>query len=405
MNILLVIITSLLVDTASTEAYLQGQYMQSTMPLVGTSDGGFSIHAQSIYDINTVSRVFGEASYSWSQSKGNQYVENTDYTMLYPYLTCDTVGGGMRTEQYTFRGGYRMKRNHVLWHLALQYRAVQSYRSIDPRPKNKVAELNVEGSVGYVDDQYAYSLMAEVGRYKQNNDISFYSELGNAQVYHLVQLDQDYARFSGDFLSAYYHGLTAGGTFMLQPQSRGWLSGLGYHYMFVTKELSSSASTPIARIRTHTVSALLGYAAPRWRATVQADYMTRIGTQYLYGDVTGNYYHLLLKEDNYSNQQLTITAAGNYRQPLSVGYLNIAADLGYLHKMAFNEAVTDNNRFADLATYLRAAQLQANLAIRYAFPIKGRFSWFVEPVATYNHYLAARTCYAWDVMVKTGVVF
>ncbi len=409
MNILLIIITSLLVDTASTQAYLQGNYGQSAMPLLGTSQGGFSINAASIYDINGVSRVFGEASYTWNRSFENKWVENADYNLLYPYLTCDTVGGGMRSEQYAFRGGYRMHKNHILWHIALQYRALQSYRSIDPRPKNKVAELNLEASVGYSGSQYAYSLMAEVGRYKQNNDISFYSELGNAMVYHLVQLNQDYARFAGDFLSSYYHGMTTGATFMLQPRSQGWLASAGYHYFFVTKELSNSTYTPIARLRTHTASALMGYASPRWRATLQADYTLRIGTQYIYGDVTGNYYHLLLTQDNFVNQHLSLSAAGNYRLSLPIGFLNFAADLTYLHKISTIPSSTDNTRFSLLSSCLAASQLVADLSVRYAFPVKGRFSWFIEPIANYVHYLppepAPSSLFSWQVSLKTGILF
>lgn len=410
MNTFLIIITSLLLDTAATQAYLQGQYGQSSMPVVGTEEGGFSVHAHSIYDINSVSRVFGEASYSWAQSKGNQWVENADYERLYPYLTCDTVGGGMRSEQYYFRGGYRMAKHHIIWHLALQYRALQSYRSIDPRPKNKVAELDVEGSAGYIGSRYAYSLMAQVGRYKQNNDIAFYSELGNAMIYHLVQLNDDYVRFAGDFVSSYYHGINAGATFMLQPRSVGWLAALGYRYQSVIKELNSSTSTPIARLQTNRFSAKAGYADTDWRLMLQADYNLRRGTQYIYGDVTGNYYHLLLTSDNYNEQTLSCHLQGNYRLSLPVGYANFAAELGYLHHFA-NTDISSEYRFAQLASYLTASQAQAKLSVRYAFPIAGRYAWFVEPAAAYTCYLPttaaiSHTAYhRWMAILKTGICF
>ena len=102
MSTLLVIITALLLDTTSTEAYLQGHYRQSTMPIEGTSSAGFSVCARSIYDIDSVNRVFGEAVYSWAQSQGNIGIENADPYLLYPYLTYDTIGGGLRTESYWF---------------------------------------------------------------------------------------------------------------------------------------------------------------------------------------------------------------------------------------------------------------------------------------------------------------
>lgn len=396
------------------------------MPVSGMQDGGFSVCAHSVYDINTVSRVFGDASYSWGQTEGNRWVENADYELLYPYLTCDTIGGGMRSEQYYFRGGYRMAKHHIIWHLALQYRALQSYRSVDPRPKNKVADLRVEGSIGYMHNQYAYSLMGQVGRYKQNNDISFYSELGDAMIFHLVQPDKDYARFAGAFKSSYYHGITAGGSLMLQPQQQGFLAGLDYHYLRITKELSTATSIPIADLRTHDISAQLGYGAPRWRVLAQGGYTWRRGTQYIYGDVANQYYNLLLKSPNYAENQWYVGALGSYDCILPVGHLTIQGDVRYLQKQsatsssdAATNAAADalSMQFAQLASYLTASQAHAQLSIRYAFPIAGRYAWFFEPAASYTCYIpstAANPAYSttysttshrWTATLKTGICF
>lgn len=410
--LLLSVITSLLLDTASTQMYVQGQFGQSAMPVAGVQDGGFSVQAQSVFDINDVSRVFGEAGYTWGQTEGNRWVENADYGLLYPYLTCDTVGGGMRSEQYWFRGGYRMAKHHIIWHLALQYRALQSYRSIDPRPKNKVADLRIDGSVGYIGDRYACSLGGQVGRYKQNNTISFYSEAGNSIIYHLVQTNEDYARFAGDFTSSYYHGITAGAQAMLQPRLRGWLAGVDYHYLSVTKELNSSTFTPIAWLRTHDIGAQLGYAAPDWRVSLQADYILRTGTQYYYGNVAGNYYHLLYRAANYREQQIIVNLSGSYRLALPVGYMCFAADAAYLHKIPSSLSATPAHPyFRDLSAYLTASQLHARLSVRYTFPMKGRYAWFFEPSADYTHYFPTTgtpfpaTTFGWQASLKTGISF
>ncbi len=407
------LLTTLLLDTASTEAYLGGQYGQSTMPLSGTEAGGFGVYAQSVYDLNEVSRVFGEASYEWGRSKGHRWVENADYELLYPYLTCDTIGGGFQTERYWFRGGYRWKKSHVIWHLALQYRALQSYRSIDPRPKNKVADLQVEGSVGYTDSRYAYSFVGSVGRYKQNNDISFYSEAGNSTVYHLVQPDEDYVRFAGSFTSSYYHGLTAGGAWLMQPTERGVLAGADYHYMGVTKELSSATSTPIARLRTHALGLQAGYATPKGRIVLTADYGLRLGTQYIYGDVAGNYYYLLYRTQNYREQTAAVSLSGVYRWVLPVGQLRLAGSVDYRHHFAAARTETPAHPYwAELAEYLTTAQTDVNLSVRYAFPItkakerkvaRGGIDWFVQPAVAFSYYTAS--AYRWEVGLQTGICF
>lgn len=402
MHTLLVIITSLLLDTASTEAYLQGQYTQPATPIEGTQSGGFGVQVQSVYDIDTVHRVFGEARYSWSQSAGNWWVENADYQLLYPYLTCDTAGGGMRSEEYWFRGGYRMARGPVLWHVALQYRALQSYRSVDPRPRNKVADLSVEGSVGYLSSRYAYSVVGQVGRYKQNNDISFYSEQGTATVYHLVQPGADYTRFAGAYTSAYYHGMTAGGAWMMQPRCEGALAGVGYSYLTVTKELSSSTAIPIAGLQVHRMTAQAGYAAPRWRAYATAEYRLRRGTQYLYGVAADNYFTLLTREANYREDRLYVALAGSYTQPLPVGVLSVEAEADCLYALP-SEAVASTERFAQLADNLMATQCHALVAVRYTFPIRGRYSWFFRPEGRYTYYSTG--AHGWQVALQTGLCF
>ena len=49
---LLLIFTTLLPDTAATEAYVQGQYGQGTMLIEGNSRAGFQVGAQSVYDLS-----------------------------------------------------------------------------------------------------------------------------------------------------------------------------------------------------------------------------------------------------------------------------------------------------------------------------------------------------------------
>ena len=63
MSILLVILTALVTDTARTDLTLSGHFGQGTELYDGTQIGGFSGEAQSIYDIASWSRIFGEAWY------------------------------------------------------------------------------------------------------------------------------------------------------------------------------------------------------------------------------------------------------------------------------------------------------------------------------------------------------
>ena len=400
---LLLIVTTLVTDTTSTEVFVSGTYGQSTHAIEGDRNGGFSVQAKSVHDIDSVHRVFGEASYLWNKSHGNRFVENADYQQLSPYLTVDTVGGGLQTETYYFRGGYRMKKNHLVWYAALQFRALQSYRAIDPRPKNKVADLLVDAGIGYTNDTYAWMVFGQVGRYKQNNEIKFYSELGESQIYHLVGPGTAYTRFSGSKKESYYHGLTAGATLAMLPYRQGWLASVDYRYLKVDKELHDNTYIPIGRIRTHAIEATLGYITPTWRACIQGGLNLRRGQQYLYGEAVNNTYTLLTKQSNYSENAWYVGANGSYRLNLPLGYLRFAGSINY-QMSNVHCPLSIESRWTELNALLTDNMLQAGLAIRYAFPIKGRYAWFIEPVADYTRYTKT-TRQSWQVAFLTGLTF
>lgn len=404
MNILglLLIVTQLVTDAPSTEVYLTGTYGQSTYAIDGDRNGGFSVQANSIFDIDSVHRVFGEASYTWNQSHGNRFVENADYDILSPYLTVDTVGGGMRTETYFFRGGYRMNMHKVVWYTALQFRALQSYRAVDPRPKNKVADLRFEAGVGYTNNTYSWLVAGKIGRYKQNNDIKFYSELGESQIYHLVGPGTAYTRFSGNKKESYYHGLTAGATVAMMPHDQGWLAEVDYQYLRVTKELHDNTFVPIGRIQTHAVEGAFGYVAPSWQAVLLGGIFFRRGAQYIYGEAVNNSYEFLTLQHNFAENGWHIGAEGNYNLELPIGEMTFNAAIDYNES---NTASLDTEpRWKELYGMLTEDVVSASASVRYAFPIKGRFSWFFEPAADYCYYTNT-TRQSWQVALHTGIVF
>ena len=398
----MLLVTALVTDTSSTEAGLYGQYGQSTHAIAGDHGAGFGVQISSVHDIDSVHRVFGEASYNWHQSYGNRYVENADYEMLSPYLTVDTVGGRMRTETYYFRGGYRMVKNHIVWHAALQFRALQSYRDIDPRPKNKVADLRVDAGIGYTNSEYAWMIIGEVGRYKQNNELKFYSELGESQIYHLVGPGAAYTRFSGSKKESYYHGFTAGAAAAMMPRRSGWLAQLDYQYLSVTKELHDNTFIPLGRIRSHALDASVGYVMPLWRVTVQGGMNLRHGQQFIYGEAVNNTYTLLLTEANYAETAWHAGAQGSYRLNLPLGFMRFNGALDYTARQA--TAPTVEPRWSELNDLLTDNDLQAALAIRYCFPIKGRYSWFVQPQANFRYYTQTKRN-TWQVALRTGIAF
>lgn len=399
---LLLILTTLITDTARTNVYLSGQYGEATMTLRGTSQGGFGVHAQSIYDFNQSHRVYGEAAYTWNLSRGNQFVENADYRLLYPYLTTDTVGGGMKTETYFFRGGYRLLKSHILWHINLQFCAEQSYREIDPRPKNKVTDLNLETGLGYSDNRYAYILSGAFGRYKQTNEMKFYSELGDCMIYHMVGPGTSYARFAGSKRESYYSGYHASVSFALLPNHSGWMAAASYRWTRIGKELHDNTYVPIARLTTRDISGEVGYVSPLWRVSVLGAYTMRRGEQYVYGDAANNYYELLTTRLNYKENAWSVGLSGSYRLNLPVGYMVFLASTDYTHR--YTAALPVETRWQLLNDLLTDNTIAVRTAVQYVFPIRGRYCWFVQSLADYDHYTNA-TRHTWQVAFRTGLTF
>ena len=380
MNLLLAILTALITDTARTDLTISGQFGQGTYSIEGTQTGSFSVHAQSVYDFNATSRVFGEASYQWSDSKQTRGVDNADYRLTAPYWTTDTIGGDLRREIYAFYGGYRMLKNHLLWHAALSFRAEQSYRMRDPRAKNKVSDLRIEASVGYQWKRYALSLQAYGGRYKQNNEIRFYSELGETTIFHMANDTAAYARFSGNNKIAYYSGYRAGVGLSLLPTT-GWMAGFHYDWIKITKELTINTQVPITRLNTHTLTAQLGYVAHSWRVWASASLELKRGEQFLYGDNANNYYQLLLIAPNYRRNFLLAHLYGDYRLPLPIGDLLFVGMVDY-----------DSFRTHTCET----------IQLQYTFPLKGKYSWLVGTQASLHQYTQEQ---AWQIRIQTGLTF
>lgn len=380
MKLLLAILTALVTDTARTDLTLSGQFGQGTYTIEGTQTGGFAVQARSVYDFNATSRVFGEASYQWQDNKQTRGVDNADYRLTAPYWTTDTIGGDLRRETYAFYGGYRMLKNHLLWHAALSFRAEQSYRMRDPRAKNKVSDLRIEASVGYQWNRYALSLLAYGGRYKQNNEIRFYSELGETTIFHMANDTAAYARFSGNNKIAYYSGSRAGVSLSLLPTT-GWMAGFHYDWIKITKELTINTQVPITRLNTHALTAQLGYVAPRWRVWASSSLELKRGEQFIYGDNANNYYQLLLIAPNYRRNFLLAHLYGDYRLPLPVG------DLLFVGTVDYDSFQTHTSE---------------TIQLQYTFPLKDKYSWLVGTQASLHQYDQAQ---AWQITIQTGLTF
>ena len=85
-----------------------GEYRHEQQPFVIQEGNG---RRMGLVDVNSFIRkgqssLWGEARYVNGKKLGRNWNETSDYTLLYPYVMGDTVGGNLKSEQYYFAGGY-----------------------------------------------------------------------------------------------------------------------------------------------------------------------------------------------------------------------------------------------------------------------------------------------------------
>ena len=67
-------------------------------------------------------------------------------------------------------------------------------------------------------------------------------------------------------------------------------------------------------------------------------------------------------------------------------------------------SLPDEPRWQELADMLNDDAVQAQASVRYAFPLKGRFAWFIQPLADFTYYTNT-TRHTWQVALRTGLAF
>ena len=89
------------------------------------------------------STLWGHAGYRIGKRRNVVWNLASDYELIYPAITTDTVGGGdLTSEEYTFGGGYGHRGERFGWGASADVRAGQEYRTTDPRPRNITIDIS-----------------------------------------------------------------------------------------------------------------------------------------------------------------------------------------------------------------------------------------------------------------------
>jgi len=371
-------------STSLTELLFTGDYKQSDRALItqeGSGCKGYAFHASSFMKVDSDTRVWGSAYYKNGTRKSVKWNESSDFSIVYPYVMADSIGGDLSSEEYYFAGGYAHRKGNFTWGLEGNFRALLEYRNVDPRPKNICSDLNITAGSSFLLNRY-YSLGVNLAgrKYKQTNEVEFLSELGSARVYHFTGLGMDYTRFSGGMTDTYYNGHSYGAGIQLFPAGKkGFYSSLSFTTFSLEKVISSLNELPLANIAEQKVMSEIAFKSSsgkkEWGVKGNFMYKDRSGTENLFGDPVSNVYTRIGKVKQYNDRQINGAFSAYYSGiSLSSCRLSIMPEVGYVSQnttykypsRAVDYSALNSRFYAELAKAMSKSLFRLGAGLTYS---------------------------------------
>ncbi len=171
----------------------------------------FGLSAETYYKLSAVSTVWGHAGYQRGTTLGVAFCDVTDYETVGPFVLCDDTGGDLSSQRYDFGGGWsRTFGSAWVAGVKADYGATVAHRSVDPRVKNIVSDLNVAiGGARTFGCGYMLGLNLGVRIYNQDTDVDFYNSTTHAITMVHTGLGTVSSRFRGADAQSSAHRLSA----------------------------------------------------------------------------------------------------------------------------------------------------------------------------------------------------
>ena len=236
--------------------------------------------AYSTHSLDSVHRVEGKASYERGVKRGVNWNTSSDWDLLAPYITLDSLGGDLQKEQYSFSARFASRPGRFFYSLWADYRALHEYREVDPRPRNITADLQVAAQGGVQTGRYALSLEAGYRKYHQSNNTEFMDPRGNnTSILHYLGFGRYSARFSGakQSTAVNFNGNGFSSRLVLEPvDGLGWIAGGSYSWLQLVRHLPGNNETPVSELLVQNISL---YGGHKWeQAHIRADASLRLKT-------------------------------------------------------------------------------------------------------------------------------
>lgn len=330
----------------------------------GSSTWAFDADSHMKYKTST---IWGHALYRNSRTFHVKWCETSDLDVVYPYVQADSIGGKINNETYGFMGGYADFNGHVAWGGTIAYTAGLNYRNVDPRPRNVTADLAVSAGVALpLASRYLVGASASFKKYKQTNDIDFYSELGHDKVFHLTGFANDYARFAGTGQTTYYNGYLYGGELNLQPMSnRGFSAAVAASSFSFDKILTEFNKLPLCHVRHTSLEAEAAWKVSSWGVVANLEASRRVGTENVFGDPAASVYLKIGAIDQFHENRVNIAAKAYWQHFWQRFYLGLQPSVAYSHLNTIYASPASQEQINSLTTsFLVRGAFQINSATR-----------------------------------------
>lgn len=310
----------------------------SSEPQEGLGWQGIEVQGNALQRLSNGANVWGEALYTSGQRRDVRWNEIADYQRLRPYVVADSLGGHLHSEQYQFHGGTAFALGNWTLGGELGFSALQEYRRIDPRPRNRCGTMQLHlGVARNIGARYALGIDAAAQKYKQRSTISYYNDLGVSPTYHPQGLGLSYARFDGANTSTNYSGHRLDFGLALAPT--GVDGGLSAS-LRSTAERYEKVLLGVNDLTLNELHALHHRAELGWRRTAErstvgallwAELATRRGVEMIYGDAANNEYPRLSEAEQYSEQRIQIDVRGLFERcmPIERWCWHVLPGIGY----------------------------------------------------------------------------
>ena len=297
------------------------------------------------FDANTYmkhrnSTLWGEAYYNNGRIKGINWNETSEPMVVQPYLLADSVGGKMNVERYSFMGGWASYNGKLAVGASIGYTAGLYYRNVDPRPRNVTANLDIQAGIGYnVWRGYVLAASFNYKKYKQTNNVAFYSELGSDKIFHLLGFANDYSRFAGTGIQTYYNGNRLGATLNFHPtDGSGFSASVDASRFSFNNIITQLNKLPMAHVTHNELQAEAGWIDINWGVKAHVEASRRVGTENIFGDPAGSVFTKIGALDMSFQNTFGASVDGVWQH--GFGNIMIAAHptVGYHH---YNEIYVD----------------------------------------------------------------